>query len=129
MKVLSFLELMTDSNYFEYEKFYSEVLLTDDHPHFYKQPFKPELITELFEGWEYIDLDDFLISKPYEPDEGHFADYEYFIECDFPFEIYKIYHYKQELKEDLVRTPKPPRTLDEFITDCQRAGIILEWKK
>lgn len=75
---------------------------------FYSQPFKPELITELLEGWviEYYD-------------GINWYQYPKVAGCSFRWENNTLsgYRYFSNI-----------RTLDDFITDCQRAGITLEWK-
>ena len=71
---------------------------------FYSQPFKPELITELFEGWK-----------------G---------EC-------RIYFYDNKVSYEITIYVEPgnniyfgalPQTLNDFISDCNRAGSELEFK-
>lgn len=137
MKVLNFLQHETDEEIsLEWYNDFHNIIIRKGYidaydipmvAQFFAQPFNPEMIVELFEGWE-EGLDNYVISKYYDPEEGHFAKYRYIIEIDFPYKIYKVYEYKQELKEELVYFSKPPRTLDEFIIDCQRAGIELEWR-
>ena len=75
---------------------------------FYTQPFTPELITELFEG---------------SMQRVHRGIPEYFIGPD-GFEVYD----KQIVVNDDQRFLMPP-TLSDFIRDCQRAGMQLEWKE
>ena len=86
----------------------------------YSQPFKPELIAELFHDWitsyrtnkwkfsftnrssDYVDL-----PNPNDPANGDCITYESKGgECNFII----------------------PKTLNDFISDCQRAGIELNWK-
>ena len=87
------------------------------------QPFKPELIPELFEGWKltynanskYIySLEDSDICIRIE------FDFKYLPNCYF---VYKD-KYIDTFTDFLF-----PKTFDEFITDCQRAGIELKWRK
>jgi hypothetical protein len=89
MKVLSFLEMwhLTTEAFDEYRDFFKNYATHDCWAHFLAQPFKLELIDELFEALRVGTFD-----------------------C---FQAY----------------PLAPRTLDEFITDCQRAGINLEWRE
>jgi hypothetical protein len=60
MKVLSYLELCQlrlkeyDVYLWELQPLYEGIF--PNHQKFYSQPFNPELITELFEGWEYIGI-------------------------------------------------------------------------
>ena len=76
------------------------------------QPFTPELIVEKFKGWEYIADKCMLIRK--EPFIGNPYDY-----IEIKFGIYAVY------APDAVNqyTFFKPRTLSDFINDCQRAGI------
>ena len=79
---------------------------------FFTQQFKPELITELFEGW-YLEDDDKC---------------RYYCQTN----IGGVYaHVSGSGYFDIIldgRVYPHPRTLDDFITDCQRSGIELEWK-
>lgn len=88
----------------------------DELMSFYSQPFRPELITELFEGWWYDKAKEKYLSN-YE-DNGK-TSYLYLNIC---FETnYASYN--------ICGIVLPfPRTLDDFITDCERAGIQLEWR-
>jgi len=71
---------------------------------FYSQPFKPELITELFEGWKY--------------------------ETD----LYEGLYYNPKTSKiirrdgDVGLNTYAPDTINDFISDCNRAGIELNWK-
>ena len=76
---------------------------------FYSQEFKPELITELFEGWELSE-------------DGVYYNGDIFIDYDCNGDGLNICY-------SGVSIVPMPRTLDDFITDCQRAGIELEWKR
>lgn len=80
------------------------IIWFDTLKEFYSQPFKPEMITELFEGWEGYD--------------GH---YYYKKQAIFDFG-YTNYEIKSNINW------KIPRTLNDFISDCNRAGIELNWK-
>jgi hypothetical protein len=113
MKVLSYLEVMkcpTNDGFAWIVNNMIEDLSVMNVEDFYSQPFKPELITELFEGWEWngenVSSNETLIV-----DISWQSDYLVitFIEKD----IYFFF----------------PRTLDDFITDCQRAGIELTWRE
>jgi hypothetical protein len=87
---------------------------------FTQQPFKPELIMELFEGWEI-----------YSDEYSH---------NDCPEYVYKLWeYYILFIRESHYTMSKKgkfpicnflfPRTLDDFIGDCQRGGIELKPKK
>jgi len=81
---------------------------------FYSQPFKPELITELFERWN-KDLWDVELNKPYQT-------YFYHNKKIVIRENKYIEYWNETYCEDM----HYPRTFDDFINDCQRAGIELE---
>lgn len=76
---------------------------------FYNQEFKPELITELFEGWTDNKL-------------GFFTDK---INNHIDFAVYGGYVIDNRVTPSAF---KNPRTLDDFINDTSRAGIKLYWK-
>lgn len=82
----------------------------DNGRDFYSQPFKPELITELFEGWEEIS------AITYWSATAVFAFHldSFGISTKNPEKTCWIFF---------------PRTLDEFIIDCQKAGVELIWRK
>ena len=123
MEVLSYLELNIKFSKMGYSE--SEVYCMDLSEYlelgeqtfedFYAQKFTPELIEKYFEGFKrtndiYIDR---IITIQNE-----------YIFCD---EYYFINWIKQENISQ--RILGFPRKLDEFITDCQRAGIKLKWRK
>ena len=122
MKVLSYLELNTKkgdlfTEHLSRLKHIGFIRSMIDLEDFYSQPFKPELITELFEGWEeYTGIHD-LYYNNYKSQEVRFNKNNK--------HLYDIY------QDSLSRcvTFYKPRTLDDFITDCQRAGIQLIWKE
>ena len=83
---------------------------------FYSQLFKPELIEKYFEGWETKDF----------PDNSIYYNWgEPFLGAVFNFnkhsKVVKILKDKTYLLK--------VKTLDQFITDCQRAGIELSFNK
>jgi hypothetical protein len=83
--------------------------------YFYSQPFKPELITELFEGINY-EGDNIYVNNTLQIVDiccGVNGDEVFYNGGGEP----KTQHYSPF-----------PRTLDDFITDCSRAGIKLYWK-
>lgn len=80
------------------------------------QPFKPELITELFKGWEFIAKN----TNKYCKGKDSIGIYvRPFVGKPF-MQIYLDGYGQPALPI--------PRTLDDIINDCQRAGIELEWK-
>ena len=114
--VMSYLQWVTDQfipdDYYEWFEEFTDLLSTES---FYAQPFKPELITELFDNWEIKD------------------GYNY-IEYKNSGAILRIWH--NEPNEIIIFKKKvlsgkstfTIRTLDDFICDCQRAGIELIWR-
>ena len=118
MKVLSFLELI---NIGWEEEFLHQILHRfnqntdkEDIAQFYSQPFRPELITELFEGWG-CDVEDDSYWFRNNHDKINYARSE-------------MGGYIQYDSTLMNQTFDIPRTLDDFINDCQRAGIELEWR-
>jgi hypothetical protein len=87
---------------------------------FYSQKFKPELITELFEGFKqdmYFDKSRlWQIKKKYRIDFSNG-------ELEINYNTMNMPLWRKKL------TSIFPRTLDDFINDCQRAGIELKWKE
>ena len=78
------------------------------YANFLNQPFTPELIVEKFKGWV----------KDNECDIYYYKDTSNFIECK--------YDKKYSVNGTMFLIP---RTLADFINDCQRAGIELEFKE
>lgn len=96
--------------------------LRDIHA-FLSSPFKPELIPELFSGW----------ANQNEPDE--------FFHHWHSETLMSISANYQESSMEIGKTDKSgywdkslgefyplPKTLNDFLTDCQRAGITLTYK-
>jgi hypothetical protein len=119
MKALTFLQFITIPSYtemIEYTKClptesisYVDVLsVIQDVAHWYSQPFRPEMILE-FKGVTMSDLNR--------------QDVYYFEDATIRF---KTKRWLIEFPNDLLITNPYPRTLDDFINDCQRAGIELE---
>lgn len=86
---------------------------------FEDKPFNPEQIPGLFEGWEYVN-----IAQSYHKQAGigELWGYKYnnrFIQ--FSSNMY--------VNSDRVGVYHPPKTLNDFITNCQQAGIELVFKK
>lgn len=113
MKVLSYLEYSSKGGIvdiaLQIEKLGWDGGVTD----FFAQQFKPELVYKYFD----IDTDETI--------ESQFFDNIYLL--DFAGHTVEIgadscFYYLNNLA-----TPMP-RTLDDFINDCQRAGIELQWK-
>ena len=113
MKAQTFLEWCKDKPSLDY--FGRKIF---DIVDFYSQTFKPEMITELFEGWGldksvtydfYLKKEGIVITMPNrdDPANGDFIKYE-----TIESEIGTTY----------------PETLNDFISDCNRAGIELTWK-
>jgi hypothetical protein len=92
---------------------------------FYSQKFTPELIERYFEGLERdTNIEGTLIDCFYSKemyDDNHQLYYISF------YDNAEYYCAKTNLKESCVITLFP-RTLDDFINDCQRAGITLYFK-
>lgn len=91
----------------------------DEIKHIYSEPFKPEMIVERFKGWK-------LLIPPKT---------QTIIATHFPYDI--VFHEMTpncmtictddngDVTDDFIK----PRNLDEFIVQCQQAGIELEWKR
>jgi hypothetical protein len=89
------------------------------------QPFTPQLITELFEGWEY----DGVLKDEIGDGEGGLIETRYFDNWHFNGFNDDISIYKEQNMIQYGLMPFPiPCVLDSFITDCQRAGIELQWR-
>ncbi len=88
----------------------SLIFLYKDHVN---QPFTPELITKYFKGWEEL-------SNGYYVAKYELKNYDVTLNRRD-----KSCCYEKGLDTYWF---KFPRTLDDFITDCQRAGIELEWR-
>ena len=115
MKVLSFLEMMKKTLADKDIDFlYLKETLTRDIE-FYSQPFKPELISKYFEGWNVISSS--FIYGGYYSNNGVYV--LSFINDIFSVEIIK------SNDTDLISECIMPRTLDRFICHCQDAGIEL----
>ena len=109
MEVLSYLELWQKDS--EFIDKYCEFLERDTID-FYSQPFKPELITELFEGWEF--------------DKRSLTAFRNSVDTEtVEFDV----NGKMKIHQLSTDVFPYPRTLDDFINDCKRAGIELEWRE
>lgn len=78
---------------------------------FVSQPFRPQMITKLFERFEKVF-------------ETHYKHKAYTVQVSFG--DCNMYLSVNGL---LVSTPTIPKTLNDFISECNRAGIELEWKE
>lgn len=110
MKVLSYLEYSNKGGIvdvaLQIEKLGWDGGVTD----FFAQQFKPEMITELFEGW--------IINR-----------LEQFANLDYKINIYDRKKQIEYNNGNYIYYFAKPRTLDDFINDCERAGIELQWKE
>lgn len=86
---------------------------------FYSQPFRPELITELFEGWKKDETS-------YFKNAGQYCNGTYTIRTIGMQEITKLH---TSFTDGWMRYCDRWLTLDHFISDCSRAGIELTFKK
>lgn len=128
MKVLNYLEVskiwngsVADSK--SREIYYSIAEYASKHGlsmlDFYNQPFEPELVPELFKGWKMTVVDDIkqLIHK----------------DSFISIELYKNYIVYIVIDKDKCKCTNAtrmviPETLNDFIRDCQRVVIELEWR-
>jgi hypothetical protein len=99
MEVLSYLELWQKDS--EFVDKYNE-FLGRDSVDFYSQEFKPELITELFAGWEFVTIN---LRKQYQ----NYIEKDVLIIIAFNEYQYVINGVAYHI----------PRTLDDFINDAQ----------
>ncbi len=93
---------------------YDDVLnAIQDVAYFYAQPFQPEMVRKLFKGWKQVGNDLF--------------------DCNFvlnKMQNVRIDFTVSEVTYQLCfkHTFNMPKNLDQFITDCSRSYIQLEWK-
>jgi hypothetical protein len=114
MEVLSYLELQLISNQDYVSLGYGRYFFVNkilSIKSFYSQPFKPELITELFAGWEFVTIN----SR---------KQYQNYIEKDVLI-IIAFNEYQYVINGVAYHIP---RTLNDFINDASRAGIELQWR-
>jgi len=114
MKVLSYLQC--NKHDYTYHQFLKKVwsviepdTILNNIELFYGYQFSEDIITKLFDGF-----------VPFR-DEYKFREGFYYLM--FGKKKYQIKHYGNAVIIPL------PRTIDEFITDCQRFGIELDWNK
>jgi len=121
MKVLNFLEWVL-SRKEQHAKDNSKKAVNDalcdiyGTQRFYSQPFKPEMITELFENASQSFLTLWVFSG--KPNEEGYQNYN--VELGHENYYYRCF--------GIVHKFPNPQTLNDFISDCQRAGIELTWK-
>lgn len=87
---------------------------------FYDQSFKPEMITELFDGWEKSKDTDIILS---------YSDKDYIIFWQKSIPSIMNVDYKDNNKSLDIQEYWTPCRLNDFINDCQQAGIELEWRQ
>lgn len=125
MRILSYLEYENPYTDYQLKLNMLKVFGKQKSYDFYSQPFKPELITELFGGWTLGTMTD-------EDDKLYFVANSDKYRIEFSLETgseFIFYGYDYTIsKHDIIkgRTDLLPRTLDDFITDAARAGINLE---
>ncbi len=83
----------------------------------YSQPFKPELIAELFEGWACT-----LRTE----NEVRIANNDNLILFQYCKSINRISYYTEHTADQDLRLPL---TLDRFISHCEEVHIELKWKE
>lgn len=115
MKVLNFIEICgLDHHDFDiytdkiHHLFEPDMSMIKD---FYEQNFKPELIIELFEGWEKTKWDHYRNGKMCIMIDEHNPGYAMHGKFSSSYNVCPY-----------------PITLDNFITDCQRLDIPLNWR-
>jgi hypothetical protein len=119
MKAVNFLEWVSINRKSGFHKKSYHDFLVDtldkiaDVSDFYSQPFKPEMITELFEGTKQTIKDGW--KWMYKSENNRAI---YFAVNFTESHQYTISGYGWT----------KPQTLNDFISDCNRAGIELNWK-
>ncbi len=121
-KVMNYLEwMLSDGNYSE--DLYIQLLQNDqwtnrDVAEWYNQKFQPELIEKYFEGWEkhktFVNTYNYSYQNKYLIKEAS--------------GIYSMLMNYKSIEDCIVLTTLYPETLNDFIRDCQRAGIELTYK-
>lgn len=106
-----------DTSWSDVDKYLHEIGWEGSIKEFYKQKFENEYITKHFHGWIERDTGVYSYAPPH-TGRQHTIDF-------LKYNRYRIlaaaqgsdwlYHFK-------------PKTLDHFISDCQRAGVQLEWR-
>lgn len=118
MKAINFLEWFTawDMEACEHTNYECYVNELGKVSVFYLTPFKPEMITELFEGWAEWFAED--------KDFSYRSSECFVIQGLNDWEKISMY---DELSNASMST-NMPKTLNDLISDCQRAGIELTFK-
>ncbi len=96
----------------------SKALRISEQAVFYNQEFKHELISELFKG--FVQHGNYSYSESIVYENGNFS---IVFNKNYKNLMIIIIAGNTDGNKFLM-----PRTIDEFITDCQKAGIKLEWK-
>lgn len=106
-----------DSTWTDIQTFLIEINWEGTTKEFLKQEFKKEFITKYFEGWVERDTDVYSYSLPHTGRQHaiDFLKYNRYRILSAAMWADWLYHFK-------------PKTLDHFISDCQRAGVQLEWR-
>lgn len=88
-----------------------------DCKEFYNQPFEHEMITKYFRGWKLVSTNGADQEPHYSYNNNQFhlwlLSYRIIIEGENP---------------SFTKKTLPPKTLQHFISDCERAELKLEWK-
>lgn len=114
MKALSYLELNASEKKYESKQYWMlDVYDFKDCIEFYSQPFKQDLITQLFEGFVLVDN--------YRGTCGIYCKKS---DINTPILLFYI---NGSYEINGVKFGRLPETLDEFLTDAKRAKFELEW--
>lgn len=100
-----------DDTFYPYFEFSMKL---SEYEKFISKTFNPKMITELFEGFKQgVDTREHLI--------GNFTIFVNDDDSSYPYTITENEVYQASYFQ--------PQTLNDFINDCQRAGIELEWSE
>jgi len=106
-----------ETKFMQYPDNIKVVMSTLEIKDFYSQKFRPEMVTEYFEGWE--------LTAKIQPE---FRNEDYSI--TFPIDRICIFTKKQFLyNSDEYYNHLLPKTLSQFITNAIQSGIKLKWKE
>lgn len=104
----------------------------------YSQPFKPELITELFEGWEInhrthqntlqVQTEKYFINFYISSKKESMMEMFFSTKSNFTVLVSPKNYIDRMIEHENYRV-MTPSTLDEFISDSLRNGIELKWKE
>lgn len=125
MKVLNFLEFckLSEREQSEYYRAFTDTkgilfipmgakIFQEWYMEIMETSFSPELRTELFQGWK-KDEDNPVL---------------YYLPERFNIEFYDIHYEILDVEKDFLYTLPTPKLFEDFIRDCQRAGIELKWR-